>query len=114
VPFLDHRIVEIALRMPQRFQHPGSALLLQACADLFPPGYMERPRQGISLPMAAWMRGPLRELCQIRLDALKASGWLDQAWIAGQWQAFEAGQIRWSRTWRLVVLGELASRELAR
>jgi hypothetical protein len=61
--------------------------------------------------MAAWMRGPLLELCRSRLEGLQQSGWLDPAWISQQWQAFEAGQLNWPRAWSLVVLGEFAQRE---
>jgi hypothetical protein len=43
--------------MPQRYQQPCKSLLRQACADLFPGGYLSRPKQGIALPMATWMRG---------------------------------------------------------
>lgn len=108
MPYLDHRIVEIALRMPQRFQKPGEGLLRHTCDDLLPPRYGEVLGQDSSLPMAAWMRGPLRDLCRSRLEGLQASGWLNPAWLAGQWQAFEAGQLHWSRAWSLVVLGAFA------
>jgi asparagine synthase (glutamine-hydrolysing) len=110
VPFLDHRLVETALRVPQRFHGPGKGLLRQACLDLFPPGYLNRPKQGFTLPMRPWMLGPLRPLCLDRLACLRASGWLDPHWIGRQWQAFEADQLRWTRAWNLVVLGEFASR----
>ena len=111
VPFLDHRLVEIALRMPQRFQRPGKGLLRAACADLFPPGYLDRPKQGFALPMAQWMRGPLRGLCQTHLEALQDSGWLEAGWITEQWLAFEAGRLNWPRAWSLVLLGSFAARE---
>ena len=110
LPFLDHRLVEIALRLPQRFQRPGKGLLRAACIDLFPPGQLDRPKQGFALPMARWLRGPLQGLCRSRLQALQASGWLEAGWISQQWQAFEAGQLHWPQAWSLVVLGELASR----
>ena len=110
VPFLDHRLVEMALRMPPRCHGPAKALLREACLDLFPAGYLNRPKQGFTLPMRPWMLGPLRTLCQARLESLQASGWLDPAWIRGQWQAFEADQLRWTRAWDLVVLGEFACR----
>jgi len=111
VPFLDHQLVEIALRMPQRFHRAGKGLLRHACADLFPAGYPHRLKQGLALPMAAWMRGPLRSLCCSRLEPLQQSGLLDSAWISQQWQAFEAGQLPWPRAWILVVLGEFVQRE---
>ncbi|MFM1800272.1 MAG: hypothetical protein RLZZ117_2550 [Cyanobacteriota bacterium] len=110
VPFLDHRLVELALRMPARFHGPEKALLREACLDLFPPDYLNRPKQGFTLPMRPWMLGPLRALCRDRLDQLEASGWLAPSWIQGQWRAFEADQLRWTRAWDLVVLGEFARR----
>jgi asparagine synthase (glutamine-hydrolysing) len=112
VPYLDYQLVESALRMPQRFQSPGKGVLRQACADLFPQGYLDRPKQGFTLPMAAWMRGPLRELCLSRLQALEQAGWLDAGWISQRWQAFENAQLNWPVAWSLVVLGEFAQREL--
>lgn len=114
VPFLDHRLVELALRLPQRFHGPAKALLREACQDLFPAGYLNRPKQGFTLPMRPWMLGPLRALCLERLDHLEASGWLAAPWIRGQWQAFEANQLRWTRAWNLVVLGEFAERAAGR
>lgn len=110
VPFLDHRLVETALRLPQRVHGPAKGLLREACRDLFPAGYLNRPKQGFTLPMRPWMLGPLRSLCLDRLDALEASGWLDPRWIHRQWQAFEGDQLRWTRAWNLVVLGEFAAR----
>jgi asparagine synthase (glutamine-hydrolysing) len=111
VPFLDHRIVEIALRMPQRFQGPGKSLLRAACIDLFPAGYFNLSKQGFSLPMRSWMLGPLQDHCRHRLEALQASGWLESSWIDRQWQALAGGQLDWSHAWSLVVLGEWAIRE---
>ena len=113
VPFLDHRLVELALRLPQGFHGPAKGLLREACLDLFPPAYLNRPKQGFTLPMRPWMLGPLRQLCRARLERLQASGWLDPAWVDRQWQAFEADQLRWTRAWNLVVLGEFAARSHA-
>jgi asparagine synthase (glutamine-hydrolysing) len=111
VPFLDHRMVEIALRMPKRYQRPGKRLLRAACQDLFPAGYLDHPKQGFTLPMRTWMLGPLRTHCESRLEALQMSGWLEPGWITRQWNSFEGQQLHWNRAWSLVVLGEWALRE---
>ena len=105
LPYFDHRMVEIALRMPQCYQRPGKSLLREACRDLFPDGYCDRPKQGFTLPMRSWMLGPLRTLCQDRLEALQATDSLDPGWINQQWQAFEEGKLHWSKPWSLVLLG---------
>lgn len=111
VPFLDQRLVDLALACPAGVQRPGKQLLREACIDLFPPGTLDRPKQGFTLPMAAWMQGPLHPLCMDRLTALCRSGWLSPDWVLTQWQRFEAGRLHWTRAWSLVVLGEFASRE---
>ncbi len=111
VPFLDQRLVDFARSLPPGVQRPGKRLLREACMDLFPPGYLDRPKQGFTLPMAAWMQGPLHSLCMDRLTALCRSGWLTPDWVLRQWQGFEAGRLNWPRAWSLVVLGEFAARE---
>jgi asparagine synthase (glutamine-hydrolysing) len=110
-PFLDHQLLEIALRMPQRYQRHGNPWSRESFADLSPPGYLNRLRQGFALPIEDWMRGPLYNLCQTQLEALQRSSWLCPAWIQHQWHASEAGQLKWVRVWSLVILGELAIRE---
>jgi asparagine synthase (glutamine-hydrolysing) len=106
VPFLDHRIVELALRMPQRFQRCGKYLLRDAFSDLFPVDYLHQPKRGFGLPMSLWMRGPLRGLCIVRLDRLKDSRLLTPTWVDSQWQSFLSGHLHWTRIWSLIVLGE--------
>lgn len=106
VPFLDHQLVETALRMPQYFQSHGKTLLRQSCADLFPRGYLNRPKQGFALPMSTWMRGPLQAMCQHRLNSLKASGLIHPQWIDNQWSRFIKQELNWPIPWCLVVLGE--------
>jgi asparagine synthetase B (glutamine-hydrolysing) len=105
-PFLDHRIVELALRIPQRFHRSRYGLLFNACHDLFPRQYHQLAFNPCSLPMKEWMLGPLRSTCLSRIRYLYNSDHVDHDWLRGQWQAFEASQLSWSRIWTLVVLGE--------
>lgn len=111
MPYLDHQLVEIVLRMPQRYQRPRMDLLRLTCIDLLPRSSFARPRQNLDLPMAEWMRGPLDYLCKQRLGHLEASGWLHPSWIRHQWQAFTLDQLEWPKAWALVMLGEFARRE---
>lgn len=112
VPFLDHQLVELALRMPQEYQGYGKTLLKQSCQDLFPPNHLEQSKQGFELPMQRWMTGPLRECCQERLQALNDSQQIDSTWLNQQWHQFEQGYLHWTRAWTLVVLGELIARPI--
>jgi asparagine synthase (glutamine-hydrolysing) len=60
VPMLSHRFVDWAAGVPGDLKLRGSVgkwLLRQAVAPWLPPGAVERPKQGFSVPLAAWMVG---------------------------------------------------------
>ena len=59
VPFLDHRLVEIALALPARLKLRGSDtkhILKVAARELLPPEVLRRPKRGFDVPLAAWLR----------------------------------------------------------
>jgi asparagine synthase (glutamine-hydrolysing) len=73
-PFLDVELVEFLGRVPPRLkqQRLGTKLLLKrAVADLLPPGIAKRPKKGFGIPVAAWLKGPLREMLQDELSAAR-------------------------------------------
>lgn len=58
-PFLDHRVVEFANRLPARMKFDrssGKKILREACADLVPKGFFERPKKGFEVPLEAILR----------------------------------------------------------
>ena len=64
VPFLDHRLVEFAARIPSRDRFPGlrtKAIYRKAMKGLLPSFILERGKQGYSLPLKAWLRGELHD-----------------------------------------------------
>ncbi len=73
-PFLDHRVVELALAMPLRRKlrpRPGRSkiVLKQAFADLLPPAIAARPKMGFGVPIDRWFRNELLgELRSVLLD----------------------------------------------
>ena len=61
-PFLDHRVVELAARMPlaRKFRRGrGKRILLETFADLLPREIQRRPKMGFGVPLDDWFRGPL-------------------------------------------------------
>lgn len=112
LPLLDHRVVEMALRLPKGQQQQGQRLLRQAFAELLPAGYRGLPAASCALPMRRWLLGPLRPLCRQQLarlpDAtvLPDGAGLPRAWIEEQWRLFETGSLHWTRLWCLVVLAQ--------
>ncbi len=75
-PFLDHRVVELALALPlrrkMRLRRGHSKVVLkQAFADLLPPTIRNRPKMGFGVPIDRWFRSELRdELRSVLLDPL--------------------------------------------
>jgi asparagine synthase (glutamine-hydrolysing) len=66
-PFLDPALVELACRIPTRFKVRGwttKYLLKRAVADLLPAAIVSRRKQGLGVPIAVWLRGPLRGVLQ--------------------------------------------------
>ncbi len=78
-PLLDHRVVELALSLPledriarRRFRPGGvgKAILREAFADALPESVLRGPKRGFGIPLAAWLRGPLRdEMCDRLMGA---------------------------------------------
>jgi asparagine synthase (glutamine-hydrolysing) len=64
-PLLDHHMVELAARVPARekFRLRRTKILLKrAMRPWLPPILLDRPKRGFSVPVGAWLRGPLLPL----------------------------------------------------
>src|SRR3989442_12039261 len=64
-PYLDTAVVECAARLPWRLKMsftPTKVILKRALAGLVPEEILRRPKKGFGIPVAAWIRGPLRPL----------------------------------------------------
>ena len=70
-PFLDHRVVEFAARLPLHTQlrDKQSKWLLRRLLDRYVPReFVERPKMGFGVPLHDWLRGPLRDWADAKLD----------------------------------------------
>jgi len=67
-PFLDHRLAEVALRLPVSVVCPlgeRKGLLRAIARRHLPPAIVDRPKQGFAIPIGEWFRnnfGGLRDL----------------------------------------------------
>lgn len=88
-PILDHRVVELAWRLPRKFhvRDGQTKWLLRKVADRYIPREMlERPKMGFIVPMADWLRGPLREWAGDLLTSESlGGGYLDRKAVRDLW-----------------------------
>ncbi|MEI6572896.1 MAG: asparagine synthase (glutamine-hydrolyzing) [Alphaproteobacteria bacterium] len=82
VPLLDHHIVEFALSLPmslRRREGQGKWIMRQLLDRYVPRHLIERPKKGFGVPLAAWLRGPLRTWATDLLapETLKRDGYFE-------------------------------------
>ena len=59
VPFLDHKLVEYAALLPDRWKQSGwttKRVLREAMKGLLPDSILNRPKMGFPVPFSHWMR----------------------------------------------------------
>jgi len=99
VPFLDHRLLEFAWRLPLAFKiHDGQGkrLLRSILARYVPKDLFERPKMGFNVPLKQWLRGPLRPWAEDLLDEtrLRQQGIFDSGFLRQEWKNYLNGRER--------------------
>jgi asparagine synthase (glutamine-hydrolysing) len=75
VPFLDHRIVEfgLALRDTLKIRRArGKDFIRRWAVQFLPPGHLQAPKRGFTVPMSAWLTGDTLDRLERVLDASPA------------------------------------------
>lgn len=64
-PFLDHKVVELAVQIPSRLKvrhWQGKYLLRKLMWQTLPQEVLHKPKQGFSIPVKNWLQAELREV----------------------------------------------------
>ena len=98
-PLLDHRFVALAFRVPPAMRDAHGltkAPLRRILYRRVPPALVERPKKGFAVPLAQWLRGPLRDWAESLLSPslLQQSG-LREDLILPRWVEHLRGERDW-------------------
>ena len=110
VPLLDHRVVEFALRLPPTLKvrgETGKYVLRRVLYQHVPPELLQRPKMGFQLPLASWLRGPLRGWAEdlLQPDRLRRQGVLEPEPIRAIWaEHLSARRDRSEHLWTVLML----------
>lgn len=109
VPLLDHRVVEWSWRLPARLRlrhFQGKWLLRRVLQRHVPKALVDRPKMGFAIPLAEWLRGPLRPWAEELLSEkrLASGGLLDPSPIRQSWRDhIEGGRNREPGLWTVLM-----------
>ena len=97
VPFLDHRVAEIAARIPLGLKLRdgfGKHIIRELLYRHVPRELFDRPKTGFAVPVAEWIKGPLRGWAEDLLDERRMTdeGWFDPALIQRRWRDHLSGR----------------------
>ena len=100
VPMLDHRVFELAWRLPfhMKVRHgQGKWILRQVLHRHVPRELVERPKMGFAVPLESWLRGPLREWAEHLLSQsrLRSEGFLNPDVVRRRWQEHLSSRRSW-------------------
>ena len=107
-PFLDTHVVEFVSRLPSHLKvtlTQTKVLLRRALRAHVPAPILRRPKKGFGIPVARWIRGPLRPLFEELLGetALRRTGLFDPAHVRGMLDRHLAGADLRKPLWTLAM-----------
>ena len=108
VPFLDHRLVELAASMPDKLKIQGmhdKIVLRHAMKKKIPELTRKRKKHRFFVPTDVWLRGELKDLTAQLLDepVLKEQGLFRHSYIDEAFRKYEQSPLYYSRQlWTLL------------
>jgi asparagine synthase (glutamine-hydrolysing) len=95
-PLMDHELVEWLATLPSSLKmrgQEGKFLLKKAMEPLLPESVLYRPKMGFAVPMARWLRGPLKQRVREAVlgERLASTGWFNRDYLEHLVDAHQRG-----------------------
>ena len=103
-PFLDHRVIEFAWSLPLSMKirdDRGKWIARQLLRRYLPDTLIDREKQGFGLPLAQWLRGPLREWAEDLLKDVAVP--FDEPHVRDLWSRHVAGANHEGELWTVLM-----------
>lgn len=100
IPLLSHRVVEFAWRVPLQMKiknGKGKWLLRELLYKHVPKSLIDRPKKGFAIPIADWLRGPLKDWASALLseERIASEGFFYPEPVRQKWQEHLSGHYNW-------------------
>jgi asparagine synthase (glutamine-hydrolysing) len=94
-PFLDPELATWLLSLPPALvfrRGRGKVLLRRLARRMLPPALLAKPKKGLGVPQATWLRTVLRERVEACLELNRKGGWFRQDRVEAMWRTHLSGR----------------------
>ncbi len=96
VPLIDHRLIEKSLNLPDNLKidnGKGKQILRKMLSKYIPTNLTNRPKQGFTVPLNDWLKGPLIEWAEDLLseDKINREGYFNYKQVSQYWKEHKQG-----------------------
>ena len=109
IPFLDLDVIEFSASLPIEFKIRNGVskwALREVLYRHVPKELIERPKMGFGVPLAEWLRGPLKDWAESLLDEkrLHQEGFFNVEFVRDKWLEHLKGNRNWSfQLWNVLI-----------
>lgn len=116
-PFLDHRIIEFLIKLPDDFKYQNNIskrILKDILYKYVPKEIVDRPKQGFSIPLTHWLRNEIKDWAFATIDHISEnSGFWDKKLVVKLWNEHQNGENDHAeKLWNIIVLEKFFQRKL--
>lgn len=119
VPFLDHNVIEFAWSLPMKFKLKKGIskwILREVLYKYVPKKLIDRPKMGFGVPLASWLRGPLKLWAEelINEERLTLEGYFNPVPITAMWNEHQNGTRDWhNQLWSVLMFQQWHEKNIA-